>query len=114
MEVTRRWGGKNWANMYDLDLNLIGRKYKDSPPLPEPPRRTPQFEAMLEAAGHLCPGFPFVRVDLFRVKERHCFGEMTFYPLGGLFLANQPDFDLFLGSCLQLPEAPFHSCRIDI
>ena len=102
IEILEDKAGCRRVNMFDLDLNLLENKYK-SPPLLEPIVRPAQFEKMLECASRLSRGFPFVRVDLFYVNNRVCFGEMTFYPLSGLNKIKPESFDLFLGSYLQLP-----------
>lgn len=42
------------------------------------------FERIVEIASELAKGFPFLRVDLYIVDERIYFGELTFYPWGGV------------------------------
>lgn len=90
------------VNMFDIELNLLERKY-ESRPLNIVIERTEYYEKMLEYARKLSQGFPFVRVDLFFTNDRIYFGEMTFYPLSGIFRFNPQSFDSFLGSFLQLP-----------
>jgi hypothetical protein len=94
--------GLHRVTMFDCDLNPLENRY-GSPPLPEPVRRTPQLEKMLEYAAILSKGFPFVRVDLIEVNNRIYFGEMTFYPVAGIFKLDPPWFDSYLGSFLHLP-----------
>lgn len=106
VEILEDKAGCRRVNMFDLNLNLLERKYK-APPLPAPVVRPIQFEKMLEYASRLSQGFPFVRVDLFHVNNRIYFGEMTFYPLAGLVQIHPESFDLFLGSYLQLPTRKF-------
>ena len=50
------------ANAYDMNLNLLWRKYK-SPPIVEPVEKSRQYEEMIGYARKLSQGFPFVRVD---------------------------------------------------
>lgn len=38
------------------------------------------FEQMIEIAGVLSKGFPFVRVDLYNIEDKPMFGEFTFTP----------------------------------
>jgi len=93
------------VNMFDTGLNLLENKYS-FPPLRQPVIKPPQFDRMLEYSTILSKGFPFVRVDLFCVTSRIYFGEMTFYPLGGMAKLSPESFDYFLGSYLQLPVLP--------
>jgi hypothetical protein len=94
--------GSHRVSMFDLDLNRLENRY-GSPPLPEPVRRTPLLGEMLQHAAILSLGFPFVRVDLVEVNDRIYFGEMTFYPVAGIFRLDPPWFDAYLGSFLHLP-----------
>lgn len=103
--IENKTGCSRW-NMFDLDLNLLERKYK-MPALSEPIVKPAQFEKMVEYASKLSQEFPFVRVDLFYTNNRVYFGEMTFYPLAGLDQIRPESFDLFLGSYLQLPAERF-------
>lgn len=97
---------KSRTNMFDLNLNLLERKY-NALPLEIVPQRTKEYEQMLAYARTLSQGFPFVRVDLFVVKNKIYFGEMTFYPISGIYKFKPISFDDFLGSFLKLPE-PFN------
>jgi hypothetical protein len=106
VEIYEDNAGCTRGNMYDLNLKLLENKYKN-PPLHEPITRPPQFDRMLEYAAKLSADFPFVRVDLLDVKNRIYFGEMTFYPLGGMAKIRPESFDYFLGSYLQLPVERF-------
>ena len=90
-------------NMFDLDLNILNRKYI-SPPLEFVPEKSKEYQQMLTYAKKLAQGFPFVRVDFFLVKDKICFGEMTFYPIGGIYKFNPISFDNFSGSFLELPK----------
>jgi len=90
------------GNMFDLELNVMERSY-GAPPLLELPQKTPKYMDMLHCAENLCRDFPFVRVDLFKVNERFCFGELTFYPYGGIFRFRPAPLDDYFGSILALP-----------
>ena len=56
---------------------------------------------MVEITEELAKGIPFVRVDLYSVKNRIYFGELTFYPSSGIepFLGNG---DELMGELLDL------------
>jgi len=103
IQIRKDTAGEIQVSMFDLDLNLLEGN-KNLKPLSEPVAKPAQFEKMLEYASKLSRGFPFVRVDLFHVKNRVYFGEMTFYPTGGLFQINPESSDLLMGSYLNLPK----------
>ena len=93
-------------NLFDLDLNPLEVKYRFSS-LPLPFAKPLHFAKMIGYASELSKGFPFARVDLPCVNDRVFFGEITFYPTGGLFPINPESFDLVLGSYLKLPSKKF-------
>ena len=64
------WKSLNFSVLYNQFLNKIEK------PL--------TLNKMLEVATLLSEGIPFVRVDLYSVKNKVYFGEMTFYPGNGL------------------------------
>ncbi|HBS58911.1 MAG TPA: hypothetical protein DEA44_06580 [Firmicutes bacterium] len=103
MEVTEDRLGSPRVSMFDLEGNLLERRY-NTPPLTPPYIKPRQLDKMIEIAALLSRGFPFVRVDLLLVQHKIYFGEMTFYPLNGLINFRAPHFDEFLGSFLQLPD----------
>ncbi len=90
-------------NMFDLDLNILDVK-SFLPSLAVKVTKSEFYGKMLKYAAVLSQGFPFVRVDLGDVNNRVYFGEMTFYPNGGMRPFNPESFDSFLGSYLQLPD----------
>lgn len=55
------------------------------------------LEEMLTLAAELSVGFGFVRVDLYNVKGRVYFGELTFTPAGGVIKYDPECWDLKLG-----------------
>ncbi len=90
------------VNMFDLDWNLLERKY-ETPPLGEQIQKPDYVAQMLADARRLAAGFPFVRVDFFHDGQRVYFGEMTFYPRNGVNFFIPESFDTYLGSFLNLP-----------
>ena len=68
--ITERFTQKNWEQ-----LNCE-TSYKQGKAIKKPE----QFDLLLELAGKLSHGFPFVRVDFLIQNERIYFGEMTFTP----------------------------------
>ena len=62
------------------------------------------YEDMVAVAAKLSEGFPFVRVDLYNVKGKTYFGELTFYPWSGYVQFTPDEFDFELGEKILLPE----------
>ena len=55
------------------------------------------LEKLIKVAEDLSKDFPFVRVDLYMVKDKIYFGELTFYPWSGYVQFNPDSFDYLLG-----------------
>lgn len=73
------------------------------PPTGQAIPRPATLDVMLSAAKTLSQGFPFVRVDLYSIRDRVIFGEMTWYPEGGLGHFMPESADRALGDLLNLP-----------
>ncbi|MCL7971155.1 MAG: glycosyl transferase [marine benthic group bacterium] len=65
--------------------------------------RPERLEEMLSIARRLSEDFPFVRVDLYEVRDRIYFGEMTFTSGGGMSSFDPPEWDRKLGDLMGLP-----------
>ena len=52
---------------------------------------------MIRAAETLSEGMSFVRVDFYEINGSPRFGEMTFYPSGGLGCFDPPEYDIIVG-----------------
>lgn len=59
---------------------------------------------MVELAGMLSKGIPFVRVDFYEVSGQVFFGEFTFSPAGGMTPYEPDVWDYKIGSWIRLPE----------
>ena len=64
--------------------------------------KPPMLEKMIEVSEKLSAEFPFVRVDLYCVKDKIYFGEMTFCPLGGIAKWNPNQMNYEVGALLDL------------
>ena len=69
-------------------------------PLPKPEH----FEEMKSIAERLAAPFPFVRVDLYDIRGKIYFGEMTFFPGSGFWHITPETYDETFGAWLTLPE----------
>lgn len=82
-----RYTGQSTRNFYDMDWVIMpfGKEIPHNPNIVVP--RPIAFNEMKSIAKKLSEPFSFVRVDLYQVKGKVYFGELTFFPAGGA-----PDF----------------------
>ena len=98
-------GAKTVYDLYDIHtwehmrqyLDYPGAKYKDVP-------RPENLEKMIEIAEKIAQGFLQVRVDLYNVKGKIYFGEMTFFACSGMYHWFTPEFQLMIGDRIHLPK----------
>jgi hypothetical protein len=98
-------GSKTVYDLYDIHtwtpmrqyLADPGVEYKDVP-------RPENLEKMIEIAEKIAQGFPQVRVDLYNVKGKIYFGEMTFYAFSGMNNHFTMEFHKMIGDRIQLPD----------
>lgn len=62
------------------------------------------YEQMLRLAETLAQDFIFVRVDFYDLNDQIYFGELTFYPGGGLEEFSPEEWDFRIGDALKLPD----------
>ena len=62
------------------------------------------FDKMIELAEVLAKDIPFARVDFYNTKGDIYFGEITFFPAGGVGKFDPEEWDMQLGSFLVLPK----------
>ena len=98
-------GGKTVYDLYDIHTWTPMRQYLADPgvayknvPRPE------NLEKMIEIAEKIAEGFPQVRVDLYNVKGKIYFGEMTFYAFSGMNNHFTMEFHRMIGDKIQLPN----------
>lgn len=68
-----------------------------------PVERPAKLEEMKTICSKLAKGMPFVRVDLYIVGEKTYFGEITFFPLGGMGTFTPDKYNDILGKMIKLP-----------
>jgi len=97
--------------VYDTEWNKIrvaseGARIDEDVPKPE------NLQEMLDIAAKLSEDFPFARIDLYSLKDRIYFGEITFYPWSG-YMEFEPDgFDHVLGEKFVLRRNEEHRCEV--
>lgn len=104
VEVIYKIDSKNkQAGMFDINLNSLNREYQ-AKKLDLVPKTTESYKKMVAYAAKLSEGFRFVRVDLSFANEKIYFGELTFYPLGGIYKFKPISLDHKLGEFLKIPD----------
>lgn len=84
-------------NFYDMDWNNLS-VVSDCPGFDDAGMEKPKgFDEMVRVAEVLSADFPFVRVDLYYLRDQVYFGELTFYPWSGYVQFVPDDFDFKLG-----------------
>lgn len=93
-----------------LKVTFFDTKWKRMPferHYPASTREIPKPEnllLMIELAEKLSTGIPFVRVDFYEIEGRVYFGEMTFFPGGGMEEFAPSEWDRTLGEWIELPK----------
>lgn len=92
-------------DFYDVNWNRLDIQYRfpnSESLLPVPD----QFQQLLSVSSCLSESFPFVRVDLYLHQNHVYFGELTFTPGSGFVTFTPKEYDVMLGSLLDLNRYP--------
>lgn len=91
-------------NYYDADLNLMSMT--DGTPTDPRKQELPDgvLQKMKDITRDLAKGFAHIRVDLYFVKGKIYFGELTFTDGAGFTKYTPSEFDFLLGSWFELPD----------
>lgn len=93
------------ANYYSLDGNLLDFGEKAFEPDPTYPIELPEnLNKMISLAEKLAMLSPFLRVDLYNIKGKIYFGELTFYPSSGFTPWTTEIADEKIGGFIVLPK----------
>jgi len=99
----RKLGDKANLGIFDLKYNQLPYFRDDEERMFNPPSKPSNFEQMIKVASILSEEFPHVRVDLYNVKSRIIFGELTFFDGSGYHSYEPDEFDFILGEKFKLP-----------
>lgn len=95
--------GKIRKSFYDLDWNQLPFNYLHKPPTPPAPVGKPErLNEMILLAEKLAAPFPYVRVDLYNIKGKIYFSELTFSPNNGQDVFDPDFYDLKYGKMIDL------------
>ena len=83
---------------WDENLNFLEGVYSDHDTFTTPPELPANIKEMVKVVEKLSEDFPYARVDLYNIKGRIVFGEITFYPWSGYVQFTPDEFDFKLGS----------------
>lgn len=93
------------ANYYSPDGNLLDFGEKAFEPDPTYPIELPEnLNKMIFLAEKLAMLSPFLRVDLYNIKGKIFFGELTFYPSSGFTPWTTEIADEKIGGFIVLPK----------
>ena len=88
-------------NYYDINLNKLDIK-QYYPNFDGDFEKPINYDKMVEIANKISKKFNHVRVDLYNVKGKIYFGEITFYHFGGFFPFEPETWDYKMGEMLNL------------
>lgn len=100
----RKIGSGAGFGIFDSDFNKSNVIRVDERPLERIVEKPAAFELMKRIASKLSRDFPEARVDLYEVKGKIKFGEITFYDGSGYMTFNPDYFDEELGKLFKLPR----------
>lgn len=87
---------------WNKDLHFLGNVKSDQPTFETEVMLPTNIGEMILIAEKLSSGFPFARIDLYNIKGKIYFGEITFYPWSGYVQYTPDNFDYELGACFNI------------
>ncbi|MBR2994883.1 glycosyl transferase [Candidatus Saccharibacteria bacterium] len=89
---------ETWFDKKFNKLDLVEGGHENDNNLKKPK----ELLKMLEVSRELSKGFPFIRIDLYVVKGKVYFGEITFFPASGFERFDPREWDIKLGNMIDL------------
>lgn len=103
-QVIRDRNSKESIDFYDMDWVL--QEFVGLNPVARngliPVARPKQLSVMVDICRKLAKGILFVRIDLYVVDKRVYFGEITFYPAGGIGVFTPGKWNKILGDMIDI------------
>lgn len=99
----RNLGNGAGLGIYDKNFHKQNVVRVDERPLQRTIEKPNNFEKMKQIAECLSGEYPEARIDLYDVKGKIMFGEITFFDGSGYMKFEPDSFDYTLGECFNLP-----------
>lgn len=106
IEVTVKIDSFTYWSYFDMNWKHLNLKRLTKPLYEKELEKPKNLEKMVEIAHKLSADFPFVRVDLYNIKGKILFGELTFYPADGRYPFYPEKYNKIIGDKLKLPKVP--------
>ncbi len=103
--VIEEGAGRRFKTVYDTDWRRLPVHRRAAPSSPSSIERPQRLGELLDAAKALAEPFDFCRVDLYENFGRVLFGEITFYPEGGMDVFEPPEWERRIGDLLHIDRA---------
>ena len=104
-QVIKNRGKNESIDFYDLEWNHMPFTGLRKIPFADSKAEKPEnYETMVLLAEKLAAPFPFVRADLYNIKGKIIFGELTFFPQSGLGAFTPEPYDKEIAELLILPR----------
>ena len=95
-------GEETKFDFFDLDWNHLPVT-NGHPNNPLPIDKPQNFNEMIEIAKKLSVGKTHIRVDLYNIRGKIYFGELTFFHWSGMVAYNPREWDYKFGEYIKLP-----------
>ena len=101
--VIRENDGVRTKTVFDTQWRRLPVRRRGAPADPSPITPPQSLQALLDTAEKLSAPFAFCRVDLYENFGRVRFGEITFFPEGGMDVFEPYEWELRFGDLLKMP-----------
>jgi TupA-like ATPgrasp len=96
--------GRRTKTVFDTEWRPLPVRRRGAPVNEAPIARPESLAGLIHAAATLAEPFDFCRIDLYENFGRIRFGEITFYPEGGMDVFEPPEWELRFGNLLRLEK----------
>ncbi len=100
MVVQDRFGTTK-SNFYDMNFNIIDLRI-GNPNFSEHIEKPINFDLMVEIAKRLSEGLKHIRVDLYNIRGKIYFGELTFFHWGGMSIIEPYEWNVKMGNWIKI------------
>lgn len=95
---------KTRRNLYDLEWNLIDAEISYPKEISIKVEKPKKLGEMIDLSRQLSSEFPHARIDFYYINEKLIFGEITFFHQSGMGKIIPEEFEIEMGSWLELPK----------